>query len=126
MRVPILLRNTRIVISAYQDNYLDDQLTPFLLDGSGTEYDMNQPLRGGPPNTDKKGNLAVFDFITVHQNEDRSVCFYETMDFGHSGNPNLNVQRKTKLYPPERAGTIYLVTPIPDHPRAPRSPFGTK
>jgi RHS repeat-associated protein len=119
-------RNTRIVISAYQDNYLDDQLVPFLLDGSGTEYDMNQPLRGGPPNTEKKGNLAVFDFITVHQNEDRSVCFYETMDFGQSANPNLNVQRKTKLYPPERAGTIYLVTPIPDHPRAPRSPFGTK
>jgi RHS repeat-associated protein len=119
-------RSTRIVISAYQDNYLDAQLAPFLLDGSGTEYDMNQPLRGGPPNTDKKGNLAVFDFITVHQNKDRSVCFYETMDFGHRENPNLNVQRKTKLYPPERAGTIYLVTPILDHPRAPRSPFGTK
>ena len=119
-------RNTRIVISAYQDNYLDDQLVPFLLPGSDTEYDTSLNLRGGPPNTNRKGNLAVFDFVTVHQNEDGSVCFYETMDFGYSGNPNLDVQRKQKLYPPERAGTIYLVTPIPDHPRAPRSPLGTK
>ncbi len=87
---------------------------------------MKQSLRRGPPDTKKKGNLDVFDFFTVHQNEDRSVSFYETMDFSIGKNPNLNVERKSKLYPPERAGTIYLGTPIPDHPRAPRSPLGTK
>ena len=99
---------------------------PFLLPGSDTEYDLNQPIRSGVPGVKARGNLAVFDFITVHQNEDRSVCFYETMDFGHSSNPNLDAQRKTRLYPATREGTVYLVTPIPDHPRAPSSPFGTK
>ena len=121
-------RKTRIVISAYQDNYLDDQLLPFLLSGSATEFNLSElkQIRGPMAGVDKKGNLAVFDFITVHQNNDRSVCFYETMDFGFSANQKLIVKHKANLYPPERAGTVFFVTPIVDHPRTPRSPLGNK
>ncbi len=120
-------KRTAIVITAYQDNYLDEQLKPFLLPGSKTEYDMAKikGVRGGFGNTVRpKGNLEAFDFVTVHQNPDLTVRFYETMDFGVSKNPNLVVKHKTKLYPPERAGTIYLVTPIEIHSRLPLSPRG--
>ncbi len=122
-------KSKRIVISAYQDNYLDEQLKPFLLAGSKTEYDMAKikEVRGGFGGTvQPKGNLAVFDFVTVHQKADLTVRCYETMDFGVSKNPELWVKHKTELYPPERAGTIYLVIPIEDHYRSPQSPRGER
>ena len=122
---------TRIVITAYQDNILDSQLLPFLLGGSKTEFDMKRikQVRGGGAfdlGIIPKGNLATFDFVTIHQNDDLTVRFYETMDFGISGNPNLNVKHTLSLYPPTRAGTIYIVTPIKDHSRAPLCPRGEK
>jgi RHS repeat-associated protein len=121
-------KGTRIVISAYQDNYLDEQLTPFLLPMSKTEYDLGKirAIRAGFPGIKPKGNLSTFDFVTLHQNADLSVLFYETMDFGISKNSNLDVIHKLKLYPPNRAGTIYIVAPITNHSRAPLSPIGEK
>ncbi len=121
-------KNTRIVITAYQDNYLDKQLTSFLLPDSKTEYELKKiaPIRGGLTDIKPEGNLSTFDYVTIHQNPDLSVLFYETMDFGISKNPDLYVKHKMELYPPERAGTIYIVTPIQDHSRAPRVPRGEK
>jgi hypothetical protein len=54
------------------------------------------------------------------------VRFYETMDFGVTKNADLTVKHKSNLYPPERAGTIYIVVPIDNHFRAPMSPRGAK
>jgi hypothetical protein len=48
------------------------------------------------------------------------------LDFGIEKNPKLIVKHKTELYPPDRAGTIYIVAPIEDHPRAPLSPSGAQ
>ena len=119
---------TLIVITAYQDSYLDAQLKPFLKPNSKTEYDLSKVrrIRTGFPDIKPQGNLATFDFVTVHQNEDLSVLYYETMDFGKAKNKDLIVKHKGKLYPPHRAGTIYIVTPIQFHRRSPRDPFGTK
>ena len=122
-------KSKRIVISAYQDNYLDEQLKPFLLPGSKTEYDLDKikGVRGKFGGTiQPKGNLATFDFVTVHQKADLTVRCYETMDFSVAKNPDLVVKHKPKLYPPETAGTIYLVIPIEDHYRSPQSPRGEK
>ena len=117
----------RIVIWAYQDNHLNDDLTPFLLPGSRDEYDFDRlrPIRGGLDGIPQRGNLTVFDFVTVNQKPDGSVLFYETMPYGGSlKNTALNVHHKCKLYRAESAGTIYFVVPIKNHPRAPLSPLG--
>jgi hypothetical protein len=122
-------KSKRIVITAYQDSYLDEQLKPFLLPGSKTEYELDKIklLQGKLGVTiQPRGNLAVFDFVTVHEKADLTVRCYETMDFGVTKNPELWVKHKPKLYPPERAGTIYLVIPIENHYRSPQSPRGEK
>jgi RHS repeat-associated protein len=123
-------KDTLIVITAYQDNYLNEQLTPFLLPGSKTEYDLGKitAIRGGVVRTGIKprGSLSTFDFVTLHQNDDLSIRFYETMDFGARENPNLDVIHKCKLYSSTIAGTIYIVTPIKKHRRAPLAPSGSK
>jgi hypothetical protein len=97
-------KRTRIVITAYQDNYLDEQLVPCLLPKSKTEYDwekVREALRGeGLPGIKPKGRLRTFDFVTIHQNADLSVRYYETMDYGLGGNPDLTVKHKNKLYDP--------------------------
>ena len=72
------------------------------------------------------GNLSTFDFITVHQNQDLTVRFYETMDYGLMNNEGLDVKHKVSLYPPNTAGTIYFVNVIDNHARAPQCPCGEK
>lgn len=79
-------------------------------------------VEGAKPN----GNLLTFDFITIHQRPDLSVLFYETMDFGSTSNPKLNVKHISKILSKEVAGTIYFVTPIRNHYRAPLSPKGVR
>lgn len=69
-------KRKRIVITAYQDNYLNEQLTHLLLPGSKVEYDMTEivGIRGeGLKDIKPKGTLSTFDFVTVHQNADLSA-----------------------------------------------------
>jgi hypothetical protein len=121
-------KKTRVVITAYQDSYLNEQLTPFLLPKSKTEYDLKkiQGIQSGLPGITARGNRTTFDFVTIHQNDDLTVRFYETMDYGKRLNPNLEVKHKKAIASPTEAGTIYIVTPIKDHPRAPLSPRGAR
>lgn len=48
------------------------------------------------------------------------------MDFGYTQNPNLKVNHKSELYPSEIACTIFIVSPIKRHDRAPTCPCGEK
>ncbi|UUO09078.1 hypothetical protein M4951_12360 [Blastopirellula sp. J2-11] len=121
-------KDTRIVITVYQSNYLNSQLTHLLKPGSNAEYDLDaiKMVRGSVPGVTPMGKLTVFDFVTVHQNNDLSVRFYETMDYGVSQNPNLTVKHKSALYSADIAGSIYIVTPIKEHIRTPLCPRGVK
>ncbi len=122
-------RETKIIISAYQSDYLNSQITKFLIPNSKTEYDYNRikiitsgNIDGVIPN----GKTQCFDFITVHQRSDLTVLYYETMDFSIGRNPNLIVKHSSQILPPDFAGTIYIVTPIRSHYRAPLWPRGVK
>jgi hypothetical protein len=120
---------TKIVITAYQDDYFNDQLKIFLIPNSKTEYDIRKikKIRSGDVEGEKpNGKLLTFDFITIHQRADLSVLFYESMDFGSTSNPDLIVKHSSEILPPEVAGTIYFVTPIRNHYRAPLSPKGIR
>ena len=122
-------KSHRVVIWVYQsDLYLNDQFDDLLLPDSQSEYDSTKiiSIRGPIPNLPRKASIVTYDFVTVHQNDNCSIRFYETMDFGVTRNPDLVVKHKLKLYPPTAAGTAYFVVPIPDHPRAPLSPLGEK
>jgi RHS repeat-associated protein len=125
--VATLDSNHRIVMSAFQYNFLDHQLQPFLIPGT-EEFPSEVAGRlcglDLAPGIVPEGNLETFDYVTIHQNPDLSVLFYETMEFGISQNSSLNVLHKSELASPERAGTVYIVTPILDHVRAPLSPQG--
>jgi hypothetical protein len=118
----------RIVITAMQPQYLDDQLVPYLMPGSSVEYDMNKIPRVQVRDDvlgRQKGKYDVWDFATVFQNDDLSVRFYEDMPYGRRENKRLVVIHKSNLYGPDIAGTVFFVSPIVDHPRAPASPRGT-